>query len=142
LACILFSQLVDNVQDTECQASKVSIIGDSTFYRGAGRIQVEDDGKGLTRNQLQRMMSYGYSDKENKIGNVGRYGIGFKAGSMRMGSDVAVLTRESETATVALLSQSFLTDVGADEIKVVPRSVCVRVCMLRISSRRFLLYPR
>lgn len=58
-----------------------------------------------------RMMSYGFSDKEHAAGNVGRYGVGFKSGSMRLGQDALVCTKSVEgTATVALLSRTFLDE--------------------------------
>ena len=57
------------------------------------------------------MMSYGFSDKEHNAGNVGRYGVGFKSGSMRLGQDALVVTKSVEgTATVALLSRTFLDE--------------------------------
>jgi hypothetical protein len=43
-----------------------------------------------------RMMSYGFSDKENAAGNVGRYGVGFKSGSMRLGQDALVISKSIE----------------------------------------------
>lgn len=65
------------------------------------------------------MLSYGFSDKEHSAGNVGRYGMGFKSGSMRLGKDALVMSLHRHgTATVALLSRTFLDRVRADEIKV------------------------
>lgn len=61
-----------------------------------------------------------------------RYGIGFKSGAMRLAKDALVITVEHHadvaartgadgsllgpTATIALLSQTFLDDINAEEI--------------------------
>ncbi len=43
---------------------------------------VQDDGQGMARDALHRMLSFGFSDKEYRAGNVGRFGIGFKSGTL------------------------------------------------------------
>eukprot|EP00854_Cymbomonas_tetramitiformis_P000346 gene346-633_t len=110
------AELVDNAQDQEAGSTNLFISGDETYFEGGGHITVEDDGRGMTRGELHRMLSFGYSDKEHVAGNVGRFGIGFKSGSMRLGDDVVIFTREEHSASVALLSQTFLEDENLDDI--------------------------
>ena len=62
------------------------------------------------------MLSFGFSDKEHVSGNVGRFGIGFKSGSMRLADDAFILTKKDGLAHCALLSQTFLDAVAADDI--------------------------
>ena len=50
--------------------------------KGGYCITVQDDGVGMDRSSLNNMLSFGFSDKEHVSGNAGRFGIGFKSGSM------------------------------------------------------------
>ena len=79
-------------------------------------IVVQDDGCGMNRRSLIGMLSFGFSDKEHKVGNVGRFGIGFKSGSMRLAKDALIFTKREGYAHVAFLSQSFLDDAELDDI--------------------------
>ena len=83
---------------------------------GTMALLVQDDGHGMRRAQLQNMLSFGFSSKEHVEGNVGRFGIGFKSGSMRLANDALILTRQADTASVALLSTTFLHAINADDI--------------------------
>ena len=50
---------------------------------------------------------------------IGRYGNGFKSGSMRLGADALVLTKHGGgTQSVAFLSRTFLEDIRAEEVLV------------------------
>ena len=51
---------------------------------------------------------------------IGKYGNGFKSGSMRLGKDALVFTRSTEAkiGSVGLLSQTFLNHVKAETVKV------------------------
>ena len=51
---------------------------------------------------------------------IGKYGNGFKSGSMRLGKDALVFTRspEAKIGSIGLLSQTFLRDVKAENVKV------------------------
>lgn len=79
-------------------------------------IVVQDDGVGMNRRSLLGMLSFGFSNKEHVAGNVGRFGIGFKSGSMRLAKDALILTKREGQAHAAFLSQSFLDDAQLDDI--------------------------
>ena len=79
-------------------------------------ISVQDDGIGMARSNLHCMLSFGFSSKEHVVGNVGRFGIGFKSGSMRIAHDALILTRREGQASAALLSTTFLNAIEADDI--------------------------
>ena len=79
-------------------------------------LSVQDDGVGMARSNLHCMLSFGFSSKEHVVGNVGRFGIGFKSGSMRIAHDALILTRRDGQASAALLSTTFLNAIDADDI--------------------------
>ena len=108
------AELLDNAQDRECGAGKVEV--DAYVRDGKYVMTVQDDGRGMTRSGLNNMLSFGFSDKEHVSGNVGRFGIGFKSGSMRLADDALILTKRDGYAHAALLSQTFLDSVAADDI--------------------------
>lgn len=49
---------------------------------------------------------------------IGQYGNGFKSGSMRLGKDAVVFTKNTNSMSVAFLSQTFLEDVKANAVLV------------------------
>ena len=64
--------------------------------------------------------SFGYCEKVT-VGShkpVGHYGNGFKSGSMRLGKDAIVFTRQRDTMSVGLLSQTFLERIEAKTVVV------------------------
>jgi len=66
------------------------------------------------------MLSFGFSQEDTTAdkSRIGRYGNGFKSGSMRLGKDVLVLTISEESCSIGLLSQTYLGGIAADEILV------------------------
>ncbi|KAF3341586.1 MORC family CW-type zinc finger protein 3 [Carex littledalei] len=83
---------------------------------------VQDDGGGMDPESLRRCMSFGFSDKKSES-FIGQYGNGFKTSTMRLGADVIVFTRHKKnmketTSSVGLLSYTFLTQTGCDDIVV------------------------
>jgi hypothetical protein len=104
-----------SAQDKECGATTVKVDA-YEFEAGNIAITVQDDGIGMNRDNLHRMISFGFSCKEHAKGNVGRFGIGFKSGSMRLANDALILTRQNGEASAALLSTTFLREIDADDI--------------------------
>ena len=64
--------------------------------------------------------SFGYCEKVEVAGHkpVGQYGNGFKSGSMRIGKDAIVLTKNEKTLSVGMLSQTYLENIKAETILV------------------------
>ena len=113
------AELLDNSQDRECGSTKVEVdayVLNPSRDKDGYCITVQDDGVGMDRSSLNNMLSFGFSDKEHVSGNVGRFGIGFKSGSMRLADDAFILTKKDGLAHCALLSQTFLDAVAADDI--------------------------
>ena len=64
--------------------------------------------------------SFGYCEKIEIKGHkpVGHYGNGFKSGSMRIGKDALVFTKQFATKSVGFLSQTFLAEIKAETVLV------------------------
>lgn len=62
--------------------------------------------------------SFGFTDKVIKKSQcpIGVFGNGFKSGSMRLGKDALVFTKNGGTLTVGLLSQTYLECVQAQAV--------------------------
>ncbi|KAK0151313.1 MORC family CW-type zinc finger protein 3 [Merluccius polli] len=112
------AELIDNAYDPDVDAKQIWI--DKTQIKDKECLTFMDDGNGLNYHKMHRMLSFGYSDKK-AVGSkhpIGRYGNGFKSGSMRLGLDVIVLSKSEDVMCVGMLSQSYLTQIGAEQITV------------------------
>ncbi|KAM0918983.1 hypothetical protein ACQ4PT_008414 [Festuca glaucescens] len=104
------AELVDNSRDAG--ASRLDISIQTMFSKKAeGKVpvlSVIDDGCGMTYAEMMRMISFGHKrPKEHSKDQIGRFGIGFKTGAMKLGKDAVVLTQTSTSRSVSFLSQSF-----------------------------------
>ncbi|XP_064598348.1 MORC family CW-type zinc finger protein 3-like isoform X2 [Liolophura sinensis] len=90
-----------------------------------------DNGNGMNPDRLHKMLSFGFSDKQEIRGHrpIGQYGNGFKSGSMRLGKDVLVFTRQRGTMSVGFLSQSYLQAINA-------KTVFVPIATWRLPSKQ------
>lgn len=116
------AELVDNSRDAG--ASRLDISIQTMFSKKAeGKIpvlSVIDDGCGMTYAEIMRMISFGHKrPNEHLKEQIGRFGIGFKTGAMKLGKDAVVLTQTSTSRSVSFLSQSFNENNDNLEIPVV-----------------------
>ncbi|MCD7463595.1 hypothetical protein HAX54_050906 [Datura stramonium] len=113
------AEFVDNSRDAK--ATKLEISIDMIFSRTAGReipmLCITDDGCGMNHHEMLQMVSFGHrqpdADDPNRIG---RFGIGFKTGTMRLGKDALVLTQTTNSRSIAFLSQTL--NVGKDNLEI------------------------
>uniref|UniRef100_A0A9J7XI76 MORC family CW-type zinc finger 3a n=1 Tax=Cyprinus carpio carpio TaxID=630221 RepID=A0A9J7XI76_CYPCA len=77
-----------------------------------------DNGAGMDYDKMYKMLSFGFSDKKTIKGHVpvGLYGNGFKSGSMRLGKDTIVFSKNGESMCVGLLSQTYLQEIHAENV--------------------------
>lgn len=68
-------------------------------------LYVKDDGNGMDHAALVRMLSMGHARDEHNKNKLGKYGVGFKSGSMRIGKTAVVITRQEGSGSVGMLSQ-------------------------------------
>ncbi|KAI3883320.1 hypothetical protein MKX03_000336, partial [Papaver bracteatum] len=91
---------------------------------GSRMLVVEDNGGGMSPERMRHCMSLGYSAKSKLANTIGQYGNGFKTSTMRCGADVIVFSRcpgkdgRSSTQSIGLLSYTFLTSAGKEDIVV------------------------
>ncbi|NXK54518.1 MORC3 protein, partial [Chauna torquata] len=108
----------DNAYDPDVSAKQIWI--DKTVINDNTCLTFTDNGNGMNSEKLHKMLSFGFSEKSVMNGRVpvGLYGNGFKSGSMRLGKDAIVFTKNGETMSVGLLSQTFLEVTKAEHVMV------------------------
>ncbi|NXG78907.1 MORC3 protein, partial [Baryphthengus martii] len=107
-----------NAYDPDVNAKQIWI--DKTVINDNICLTFTDNGNGMNSDKLHKMLSFGFSEKSVMNGRVpvGLYGNGFKSGSMRLGKDAIVFTKNGETMSVGLLSQTFLEATKAEHVMV------------------------
>ncbi|KAM5221597.1 MORC family CW-type zinc finger protein 4 isoform 2-T2 [Ctenodactylus gundi] len=110
------AELLDNAVDPDVSARTVLI--DVEDFKNKSCLTFTDDGCGMTPHKLHRMLSFGFTDKVIKKSQrpIGVFGNGFKSGSMRLGKDALVFSKNGDTLTVGLLSQTYLECVQAQAV--------------------------
>ncbi|KAK4261973.1 hypothetical protein QN277_027597 [Acacia crassicarpa] len=116
------AELVDNSRDAK--ATKMDILIDMIKLKKSGKdepmLSVIDDGQGMDYKDILKMVCFGHkqsnSDDPDRIG---RFGVGFKTGAMRLGNDALVLTQTANSRCIAFLSQSLNEGKENVEIPVV-----------------------
>ncbi|CAM6084749.1 unnamed protein product [Calypogeia fissa] len=116
------AELVDNARDAHATRINISI----TTVKMKGKqdlvpvLKVEDNGNGMTHAEFARMLSFGHSTPTDEDKNqIGHFGVGFKTGSMKIGSDVVVLTQCENSRSIGLLSASYNADKEVLEVPIV-----------------------
>uniref|UniRef100_A0A3P8UGE0 MORC family CW-type zinc finger 3a n=1 Tax=Amphiprion percula TaxID=161767 RepID=A0A3P8UGE0_AMPPE len=110
------AELIDNAYDPDVSAKQFWI--DKTLVKGEVCLSFMDNGNGLDYETMHKMLSFGYSDKIAVNGQepIGIYGNGFKSGSMRLGKDAIVFSKSKSASCVGMLSQTYLEEIGAQQI--------------------------
>ena len=107
------AEIIDNAADPDVDAKKIHISAEA-LPDGKPALILQDDGNGLDHEGLHKLLSFGYNDKAERFkGTIGRYGNGFKSGSMRLGKDALVFTRHRHgpTMSVGFLSREPCTSL-------------------------------
>uniref|UniRef100_A0A8B9UFS9 MORC family CW-type zinc finger 4 n=1 Tax=Anas zonorhyncha TaxID=75864 RepID=A0A8B9UFS9_9AVES len=78
------------------------------------------NGAGMTPHKLRHMLSFGFTEKAEKrdLPTCGSNGNGFQSGSMRLGKDAIVFTKNGGALSVGLFSQTYLEGVHAEEVTI------------------------
>ncbi|CAK9141232.1 unnamed protein product [Ilex paraguariensis] len=103
------AELVDNARDANATMLEISIdmIYSQKDDKDIPMLSVIDNGHGMTHQEIVRMISFGHSQPDaDDPDRIGRFGIGFKTGAMRLGKDALVLTQTSNSRSIAFLSQA------------------------------------
>ncbi|KAK4434280.1 MORC family CW-type zinc finger protein 3 [Sesamum alatum] len=113
------AELVDNSRDAKATKLEVTIsmIYSKTASKDIPMLSVIDDGHGMSHTDIIKMVSFGRRHPEtDDQDHIGRYGIGFKTGAMRLGKDALVLTQTANSRSIAFLSQSL--NEGRDNVEI------------------------
>ncbi|KAF3843168.1 hypothetical protein F7725_002017 [Dissostichus mawsoni] len=110
------AELIDNAYDPDVNAKQFWI--DKIVVKKQDCLSFMDNGYGLDKDKIHKMLSFGYSDKITVKGvkPIGMYGNGFKSGSMRLGKDAIVFSKSKSVSCVGMLSQTYLEKIGANQI--------------------------
>ncbi|KAJ7558685.1 hypothetical protein O6H91_04G051200 [Diphasiastrum complanatum] len=114
------AELVDNARDAKATRLEISV--KYGYLRGAKNTQIpmlciEDNGTGMNHEEIIRMIAFGHKrPDDDDPTQIGRFGVGFKTGAMKLGKDTVVFTQGKETRSIALLSSSF--NEGKDVLEV------------------------
>lgn len=119
------AELLDNALDEAIHgATKVNVDMIRNPRDRRLMLMIEDDGGGMDPDRMRQCMSLGYSAKSKLANTIGQYGNGFKTSTMRLAADVIVFSRTPatngalQTQSIGMLSYTFLTGTGQDDIVV------------------------
>ncbi|XP_010270557.1 PREDICTED: protein MICRORCHIDIA 6-like [Nelumbo nucifera] len=119
------AELVDNSRDAKATKLDISIdiVYSKLFGKEIPMLSIVDDGHGMSHEEILRMVSFGHKKPNgDDHDHIGRFGVGFKTGAMRLGRDAIVLTQTSNSRSVAFLSQSL--NAGRDNVEIPIISYC------------------
>ncbi|XP_038142559.1 MORC family CW-type zinc finger protein 3 [Cyprinodon tularosa] len=111
------AELIDNASDPGVCAKQIWI--DVVKISDELCLTFTDNGSGMTPNKLHKMLSFGFTEKGSGKASqnaIGLYGNGFKSGSMRLGRDALIFTKNGGCQTVGLLSQTYLQNIKAQAV--------------------------
>ncbi|XP_029579752.1 MORC family CW-type zinc finger protein 3 isoform X6 [Salmo trutta] len=111
------AELIDNASDPGVTARQIWI--DVVEEQQQLCLAFTDNGSGMTPSKLHKMLSFGFTEKGSGKGShqaIGVYGNGFKSGSMRLGRDALIFTKNGGCLTVGMLSQSYLQAIKAQAV--------------------------
>ncbi|XP_017340918.1 MORC family CW-type zinc finger protein 3 isoform X1 [Ictalurus punctatus] len=111
------AELIDNASDPGVTAKQIWI--DAVTVKEELCLSFIDNGSGMTPSKLHKMLSFGFTEKGSGKGShqaIGIYGNGFKSGSMRLGRDALIFTKNGGCQSVGMLSQTFLHAIKAQAV--------------------------
>ncbi|XP_029917781.1 MORC family CW-type zinc finger protein 3 [Myripristis murdjan] len=111
------AELIDNASDPGVTAKQIWI--DVIEESGQLCLTFTDNGSGMTPSKLHKMLSFGFTEKGSGKASqqaIGIYGNGFKSGSMRLGRDALIFTKNGGCQSVGMLSQTYLENIKAQAV--------------------------
>eukprot|EP00043_Microstomoeca_roanoka_P018560 m.200315 g.200315 ORF g.200315 m.200315 type:complete len:1181 (-) comp16853_c0_seq9:124-3666(-) len=108
-----FAELIHNSSDADAAVVEIDV----RTLDGHKFIELKDDGVGMSKDEIQTMMRLGRQQGVDDTHRSGRFGYGFKTGSMRIAHHAVVLTRSSRHSAVSIGFLSRKTVDGRDDIK-------------------------
>ncbi|KYO22500.1 MORC family CW-type zinc finger protein 1 isoform C [Alligator mississippiensis] len=110
------AELIDNARDAGATRLDIFTV-DNDQLQGGFMLCFLDDGCGMNPREATHLIYFGKSSKRQSASKlIGCYGNGLKSGSMRLGKDFILLTKQEDTMTCVLFSQTFCEREGLDEV--------------------------
>ena len=70
----------------------------------------------MTRQEIENVIAYGWSNKCDNPNMIGMYGNGLKSGSMRVANDCLVLSKKKGECSALMISQTFIKTNDNSEV--------------------------
>eukprot|EP00951_Prasinocladus_malaysianus_P036138 scaffold378167_cov19-Prasinocladus_malaysianus.AAC.1 len=81
------------------------VLGRVSTDWGKPMFTVKDNGNGMNAAGLKHMLRIGHKPDPWNKEKLGKYGVGFKQGSMRIGENALVISRQGDAVAIGLVSQ-------------------------------------
>ncbi|CAM6012481.1 unnamed protein product [Sphagnum balticum] len=122
------AELIDNSRDALATRLDISVAQMAIFKNSQKDripvLQVCDNGCGMSHQDIVRMLSLGHKRPGvDDVDQIGCFGVGFKTGAMRIGSDAVVFTKGKETCSLGFLSKSYNQGLDVLEVPIVTYQV-------------------
>eukprot|EP00854_Cymbomonas_tetramitiformis_P018955 gene18955-22650_t len=115
------AELADNTRDAAAKRDvRLSFWIDFRSLPGSPEFEIHcwDNGPGVPKERLQRMLGFGFSDKSaREKETIGQYGLGVKHACMRLAHSALIFIKTEEDAHVILMSPGFLLSKEIEEIE-------------------------
>lgn len=87
---------IADIIDNSIDAGSDNIQINFDYNEGAGYIKIEDNGIGMTEDELQKGMTIGSKDprEKRKKAELGRFGLGLKSAAFSLGKRLSVITKK------------------------------------------------
>ena len=116
------AELIHNSADADAKSLSITFEQNEnaklawTEDRGADRVRLQDDGNGMAHEDINRMLMFGKSGQADDDAaahdsagaavrsgkkKIGKYGIGFKQGAMRIAKSAVIISRSKEHTTTS-----------------------------------------
>ncbi|CAL2051985.1 unnamed protein product [Caenorhabditis brenneri] len=105
------AELADNSYDAQAQNFHIDWKEQRVRQEGSNADQAMvtleflDDGSGMSRKEALNIISFGHSQKT--ASQIGRYGVGLKAGAFHLGREFLLLTKKDGIHTIMMISHAF-----------------------------------
>ncbi|XP_059169296.1 ATPase MORC2-like [Physella acuta] len=110
------AELLDNARDASATKMNIFTIKNESL-RGGHILCFLDDGEGMDPIETASIVTFGKSNKKSDdLHQIGMYGNGLKSGSMRIGNDLMLFTKKSDTRSCLFLSRTFHEEENIDEV--------------------------
>ena len=110
-----FAELLHNAVDSGATDVRIEVVERSKGKFASDTLEVRDNGCGMSRAELERMMRFGKERQVSGEDVAGKYGIGFKSGTARLSHYATVVTRrlplsgrQSQTTAASTSDESSL----------------------------------